>query len=68
MDKEFDFWTGVGLVLIIVGSIIAVVALPLALIWALNGLFSLTIPYDFFRWSCAFVLLVILKAEATSTK
>lgn len=68
MEKEFDFWTGVGLVLIIVGSIIAVVALPLALIWALNGLFSLTIPYDFFHWSCAFVLLVILKAEATSAK
>ena len=66
MEKEFDFWTGVGLFFIVIGSIIAVGAFPLALIWALNGLFSLTIPYDFFHWSCAFVLLVLLKAEVTS--
>jgi membrane protein implicated in regulation of membrane protease activity len=55
----------VGIVAVI-GAIFVLAACPLAIIWAINGLFNLEIPYDFFHWSCAAVLLIMLRADLSS--
>ena len=53
-------------IITIVGAVVILSACPLAIIWALNGLFKLEIPYDFFHWSCAAVLLIMLRADLSS--
>ena len=43
----------IGLIIVI---ILAVIFGPLITIWALNGLFSLSITYSLFHWFCALLL------------
>ena len=50
-----------GLLLITV-AVAAVVLFPLAFIWSLNVLFSLTIPFTFSTWVASFVLIVLFGA------
>ncbi len=51
----------VGLVLLIaVLFVVALVLSPLAIIWALNTLFLLEIPYNFWTWLAVVVLLLLL--------
>ncbi len=48
-------------ILLIVGLVIALLVLsPLAIIWALNTLFLLAIPYNLWTWLAVVVLLVLL--------
>jgi|SanBayMetagenome_1026888.scaffolds.fasta_scaffold02863_9 hypothetical protein len=53
-----------------IGAVILVIAyislMPFAIIWALNTLFSLGIPFDFWSWLSAFVLLGALKVKLTN--
>lgn len=52
-----------------VGAIFLVIAyislMPFAIIWALNTLFSLSIPFTFWTWLSAFVLFGALKMKLT---
>lgn len=50
-----------GLLLIAV-AVAAVVLFPLAFIWSLNVLFSLTIPFTFSTWVASFLLLSLFSA------
>ena len=50
----------------VIGALFLLAACPLAVIWAINGLFNLKIPYDLFHWSCAAVLLIMLRADLSS--
>lgn len=42
--------------------------MPLAAIWALNTLFSLSIPYTFWSWLAMVVLAVFAKTGITTNK
>lgn len=53
---------------LILVAIIAIVFGPLALIWALNTLFGLTIEYGFFQWLAALILAGAVKANVTVNK
>lgn len=55
-------------ILAVIVAVIALAACPFAVIWAINGLFDLKIPYDFFHWSCAAVLLIMFRADMYSSK
>ena len=52
-----------------IGAVILVIAyislMPFAIIWGLNTLFSLSIPFTFWTWLSAFVLLGALKMKLT---
>jgi len=52
-----------------IGGVILAVAyislMPFAVIWALNTLFKFSIPFDFWTWLSAFVLLGALKMKLT---
>jgi hypothetical protein len=50
-----------GLLLITV-AVAAVVLFPLAFIWSLNVLFSLTIPFTISTWVASFLLLSLFSA------
>lgn len=50
---------------IVIASLVVIAFIllsPLALIWAVNGLFNLNIAYTFLNWLYAFVIVVMLKA------
>lgn len=66
-SKQKNSFTAISVSIIaVIGAIMLLAACPLAIIWAINGLFNLTIPYDFFHWSCAAVLLIMLRADLSS--
>jgi hypothetical protein len=68
-DKQQTLITNVAIGLAaVVGAIVLLIACPLAVLWALNGLFELKIPYDFWHWAYAAVLLIMLRADYTSPK
>jgi hypothetical protein len=52
-----------------IGAVILAVAyislMPFAVIWALNTLFKFSIPFDFWTWLSAFILLGALKMKVT---
>ena len=52
-----------------IGAVILAIAyislMPFAIIWALNTLFGFAIPFDFWTWLSAFVLLGALKMKLT---
>ena len=51
--------------LILVGIVLFIaclILLPLGLIWSLNTLFLLAIPYTFFNWLAALLLMFIVSA------
>ena len=52
--------------LVVAFAVLAIV--PVVFIWAVNTLFSLTIPFTFLNIFAAFVLLAILKVELTFRK
>ena len=56
--------TTVAMFLILV-AIVAIIFGPLALIWAINTLFGLTIEYGFFQWLAAFVLAGAVKTNVS---
>ncbi len=43
-----------------------IVFMPLAAIWSLNTLFTLTIPYSFDTWLAAFVLSAVISGSGLS--
>ena len=47
---------------------IIVGACPFALIWAINGLFSLQNEYNFLNWLYAVVVIVLLRSDITGNK
>jgi len=47
---------------------LAIWLLPLALIWALNTLFTLTIAYSTLNWFAAVVLMILLRGGTGSSK
>jgi hypothetical protein len=49
-------------------AIVIIVFGPLALIWAMNTLFGLTIEYGFFQWLAAAILAGAVKANVTVNK
>jgi hypothetical protein len=53
MDFGEIFWT-------IVVALLALWLLPLAFIWAINTLFTLTIAYSTLNWFCALVIMLLL--------
>jgi hypothetical protein len=58
MSKDLMF---ILFVLAIVGTIF--VFMPLAGIWSLNTLFSLSIPYTFDTWCAAFIITAVLNGS-----
>jgi len=54
---------GCGLILII---LLFIVAGPLALIWAVNTLFSNPISYTFINWFAALVILCLVRGSSNS--
>ena len=65
--KNIEAITAVG---VGIGAVILAVSyislMPFAIIWALNTLFNLGIPFDFWSWLSAFVLLGALKIKLTN--
>lgn len=57
-----DILEVLGGLLLIAVAVAAVVLFPLAFIWSLNVLFSLTIPFTFSTWVASFVLIVLFGA------
>jgi hypothetical protein len=52
---------GIVVILAVVALlVVALVLSPLAIIWALNTLFLLAIPYNFWTWLAVVVLLILL--------
>lgn len=57
-----DILEVLGGLLLIAVAVAAVVLFPLAFIWSLNVLFSLTIPFTISTWVASFVLIVLFGA------
>ena len=57
----------IAMTLILV-AIVAIIFGPLALIWAINTLFGLTIEYGFFQWLAALVLAGAVKSNVNVNK
>ena len=57
----------IAMVLVLV-AIVTIIFGPLALIWAINTLFGLTIEYGFFQWLAALILAGAVKANVTVNK
>ena len=66
--KEFIMKNNAVALLLILVAVIAIVFGPLALIWALNTLFGLTIEYGFYQWLAAFVLAGAVKTNVSVNK
>lgn len=60
LNKKVDATTMTFLLMVIIG---AVMFMPLAVIWALNTLFSLGIAYGFYEWLAVFVLTMFLNTR-----
>lgn len=54
---------GIGAAILVVSYISL---MPFAIIWALNTLFGFAIPFTFWTWLSAFVLLGALKVKLTN--
>ena len=57
-----DILGALGGLLLITVAVAAVVLFPLAFIWSLNVLFSLTIPFTISTWVASFLLLSLFSA------
>lgn len=53
---------------LVVLGIAAVVGMPLAVIWALNTLFSLGLEFTFWNWLATFVLMGAARGNVTVNK
>jgi len=51
-----------------IALLVGVILIPWALVWALNTLFPLTIPYTFKTWLAGFVLLVFVNTNYYPSK
>ena len=56
------------LMLIIAVLAVVIVFTPLAVIWALNTLFSLAIAYSFWNWVAVVVLMSVFSGAASNVK
>jgi hypothetical protein len=55
---------GAGTMVVLLATIVLlVIFMPLAVIWAMNTLFSLGIAYGFYEWLAVFVLALFLNAR-----
>lgn len=54
---------GVGLILVGIGFLLIT---PFLLIWSVNGLFSLTIPFTWTNWFYAFIIMILLRGNVSS--
>jgi len=54
---------GVGLILVGMGFLLIT---PFLLIWSVNGLFSLTIPFTWTNWFYAFIIMILLRGSVSS--
>lgn len=57
------FFTGLGLILVGIGFLLIT---PFLLIWSVNGLFSLTIPFTWTNWFYAFIIMILLRGSVSS--
>jgi hypothetical protein len=55
--------TALGVILLGIGLLLFT---PFLLIWAVNGLFGLTIQYTWMNWFYAFVIMCLLRGNVTS--
>ena len=53
--------TWASIVLLLVLALAIVIGMPIALIWSLNTLFSLAIPYTLETWLAAFIIPAAIK-------
>jgi hypothetical protein len=55
--KKYGAWApvvvGVGAIFVIVAAVV----IPYVFIWALNELFSLNIPFNFYTWLAALIII-----------
>lgn len=63
MIKLEPTWASIVLLLVIAVAI--VIGMPIALIWALNTLFPLSIPYTVETWLAAFIIPAAFKATVS---
>jgi len=54
---------GLGIILLGFGLLLIT---PFFLIWAVNGLFALTIQYTWTNWLYAFVIMILLRGNISS--
>jgi len=55
-------FAGLGLILIVIGLLLIT---PFLLIWSVNGLFSLTIPFTWTNWFYAFIIMLLLRGSVS---
>ena len=60
MKKQFIWLEVIGIIFILLMVLFLFIAMPFALIWALNTLFKITIEYNTINWIASFVLCVFL--------
>ncbi len=58
--KKFGAWSPVVIVFGIIAAIVAAIVIPYVFIWALNELFSLRIPFNFYTWLAALIIIVLV--------
>ncbi len=59
--------TGLVVLVLILAAIFFVLG-PIVVIWSLNTLFTLAIPYTFKTWLAAFILIMVLSARSVKVK
>ena len=64
LNKNWDKNMSAGAMTGVVGILVlAIMFMPLAVIWALNTLFGLGIAYGFYEWLAVFVLSAFLQTR-----
>ena len=61
-NDGYQVINGIAVILLAIGLVLIT---PFLLIWAINGLFGLTIQYTWMNWFYAFVLMCLLRGSAT---
>ncbi len=55
--------TAIGIVLVGIGLLLII---PFILIYAINGLFDMTIPYTWSNWFYALLIMILLRGSVSS--
>lgn len=59
--------TGLIILVLLLAAIFLVLG-PIVVIWSLNTLFTLAIPYTFKTWLATFIMIMVLSARSVKVK
>jgi hypothetical protein len=60
--------TSTSKILLVLLLLFILLSIPFAVIWALNTLFVLSIPYNFWTWLAMFIILMFFKGSSAKIK